>query len=115
MQAEVNRSTKIELGDAAESPPTPRLMQNMSTSMQPMQSLPNERAASPYSELLHEILSHSPHAGPFPIDKHRDRRGKARDLDATNRHESVLEAVGVKPVVEEQRKDKAMEDVCENC
>ena len=62
-------------------------------------------------ELLHQILSDSPHPRPLAVDVHWDGRKQTSDLDPSNGDKDVLRAVGLKPLVEEEGEDEAVENI----
>lgn len=62
-------------------------------------------------KLLHELLTHRPHARSLAVNVHGYRSEKARDLDAANDQKDRLWAVGFQPVGEEEGEDEAVEDV----
>lgn len=63
------------------------------------------------SKLLHQILTHSPHACTLAIDVHWDGEEQTAQLNAANGEEDLLGAVGIEPAVEEEGEDEAVEDV----
>ncbi len=71
----------------------------------------NDRIKPLTSVFLHEVLSHSPHACPFPVNIHGDCGGKACELDTANREKRFLCSIVVKPGVEEERENEAVEDI----
>ena len=72
----------------------------------------NVRKTKQSLELLHQILPHSPHTRPLPIDIHRHRSQQTSDLNASNSHKDILGAIGFEPAVEEEGEDQTVEDIC---
>lgn len=62
-------------------------------------------------DLLHVMLTHSPHTSTFTKDVHGDGREQTSQLNAPNGDEGTFRSLRRKPFVEEQRKDQAMEDI----
>jgi hypothetical protein len=63
-------------------------------------------------ELFHQVFPHCPHTRTLAVDVHGDRGQHAHQLYTTNRNESVFRPTGLEPMWEEQREDKAVQNVC---